>query len=202
MVQDFHKAPPSLQPISINGVEVDVDSTYKYLELQPDNNLMLGANLSRRQKGQHSRIHFLWRLAFFRVWPMGKQCQEMGHDEIGPAHQEGKFCWLDWAWTLWWRWWSRGQSPGSEQSSPTKATPWIRSPFCCSEIHYWEAEEVICFSCYQAIKCPELWHRWECCFPRLFAPCFLMLLYLLLFYVRFFLTVAYLVVAVRVGATD
>lgn len=37
IVLDFHRAPPSLQPIIISGTEVEVVLTYKYLGLHLNN---------------------------------------------------------------------------------------------------------------------------------------------------------------------
>lgn len=44
-VLDFRWAPPSLQPINIDGTVVEVVSTCKYLELQLDNQLSWAANM-------------------------------------------------------------------------------------------------------------------------------------------------------------
>jgi len=65
MVVDFRRKKPKLQPVSIEGVDVEVVRTYKYLGLQLDDRLDWTAYIhSVHRKGQ-SRLYFLRRLGSF-----------------------------------------------------------------------------------------------------------------------------------------
>ncbi|KAG5267587.1 hypothetical protein AALO_G00223400 [Alosa alosa] len=69
MVVDFRRSKPTLLPVSTDGVNVDVVSTYKYLGVHLDNKLDWSANtdaLYKKEKGQ-SRLYFLRRLRSFNV---------------------------------------------------------------------------------------------------------------------------------------
>ncbi|KAG5274176.1 hypothetical protein AALO_G00133060 [Alosa alosa] len=67
MVVDFRRSKPALLPVSIDGVNVEVVNTYKYLGLQLDNKLDWSANTEALYKKGQSRLHFLRRLRSFNV---------------------------------------------------------------------------------------------------------------------------------------
>lgn len=67
IVVDFRRKKPHFQPVSIEGVDVEVVRTYKYLGLQLDDKLDWTENMdSLCRKGQ-SRLYFLRRLGSFNI---------------------------------------------------------------------------------------------------------------------------------------
>ena len=64
---DFRRKKPQLQPVSIEGVDVEVVRTYKYLGLQLDDTLDWTANLDAVQRKGQSRLYFLRRLGSFNI---------------------------------------------------------------------------------------------------------------------------------------
>lgn len=70
MVLDFRRAPSSPRPITIDGAEVDIVPSYKYLGLQLDNKLNWSQNMDMVYKKGQSRLYFLRRLASFNVCSM------------------------------------------------------------------------------------------------------------------------------------
>ena len=69
MVLDFRRAPPSPQPVIIEGREVEVVGNYKYLGLQLDSRLDWSLNSDCVYKKGQSRMYFLRRLASFNICP-------------------------------------------------------------------------------------------------------------------------------------
>ncbi|KAG5276526.1 hypothetical protein AALO_G00106690 [Alosa alosa] len=67
MVVDFRRSKPTLLPVHIDGVNVEVVSTYKYLGLHLDNKLDWSANTDALYKKGQSRLYFLRRLRSFNV---------------------------------------------------------------------------------------------------------------------------------------
>ncbi|KAG5276868.1 hypothetical protein AALO_G00110700 [Alosa alosa] len=67
MVVDFRRSKPTLLPVHIDGVNVEVVSTYKYLGLHLDNKLDWSANTDALYKKGQSRLYFLRRLQSFNV---------------------------------------------------------------------------------------------------------------------------------------
>ncbi|KAJ8273972.1 hypothetical protein COCON_G00085970 [Conger conger] len=67
MVVDFRRTKPPMLPISIEGVNVEVVSTYKYLGVQLDNKLDWSANTEALYRKGQSRLYFLRRLRSFNV---------------------------------------------------------------------------------------------------------------------------------------
>lgn len=67
MVFDFHRAPLPPQPIIIDGKEVEMVCSYKYLGLQLDNKLGWSVNMDKVYKKGQGRMYFLRRLASFNV---------------------------------------------------------------------------------------------------------------------------------------
>ncbi|KAG5279118.1 hypothetical protein AALO_G00106300 [Alosa alosa] len=67
MVVDFRRSKPTLLPVHIDGVNVEVVSTYKYLGLHLDNKLDWSANTDALYKKEQSRLYFLRRLRSFNV---------------------------------------------------------------------------------------------------------------------------------------
>ena len=67
MVVDFRRKKPHLQPVSIEGVDVEVVRTYKYLGLQLDNKLDWTANMEAVHRKGQSRLYFLRRLGSFNI---------------------------------------------------------------------------------------------------------------------------------------
>ncbi|KAG5274935.1 hypothetical protein AALO_G00141800 [Alosa alosa] len=68
MVVDFlWRSKPTLLPVHIDGVNVEVVSTYKYLGLHLDNKLDWSANTDALYKKGQSRLYFLRRLWSFNV---------------------------------------------------------------------------------------------------------------------------------------
>ncbi|KAG5265425.1 hypothetical protein AALO_G00242350 [Alosa alosa] len=65
MVVDFRRSKPTLLPVSIDGVNLEVVSTYKYLGLHLDNKLDWSANTDALYKKGQSRLYFLRRLRSF-----------------------------------------------------------------------------------------------------------------------------------------
>ncbi|CAM4691197.1 unnamed protein product [Leuciscus chuanchicus] len=67
LVVDFRRSKPHMQPVSIEGVNVELVSTYKYLGVHLGNKLDWSANSdSLNRKGQ-SRLFFLRRLRSFNI---------------------------------------------------------------------------------------------------------------------------------------
>ncbi|KAK0137273.1 RNA-directed DNA polymerase from mobile element jockey [Merluccius polli] len=67
MVVDFRRKKPHLQPVSIEGVDVEVVRTYKYLGLQLDDKLDWTANMEAVHRKGQSRLYFLRRLGSFNI---------------------------------------------------------------------------------------------------------------------------------------
>ena len=67
MVVDFQRTKRALLPVSIEGVNVEVVSTYKYLGVHLDNKLDWSANTDAVYKKGQSRLYFLRRLRSFNV---------------------------------------------------------------------------------------------------------------------------------------
>src|SRR4029434_2142808 len=67
MVVDFRRSRPPLLPVSIEGVSVEVVTTYKYLGVHMDNKLDWSANVDAIYKKGQSRLYFLRRLRSFNV---------------------------------------------------------------------------------------------------------------------------------------
>ena len=67
MVVDFRRKKPHLQPVSIEGVDVEVVRTYKYLGLQLDDRLDWTANMDTLHRKGQSRLYFLRRLGSFNI---------------------------------------------------------------------------------------------------------------------------------------
>lgn len=68
MVQVQPSAAEHLQPVSIEGVDVEVVRTYKYLGLQLDNKLDWTANIDTLHRKGQSRLYFLRRLGSFNIY--------------------------------------------------------------------------------------------------------------------------------------
>ncbi|XP_066512309.1 NLR family CARD domain-containing protein 3-like [Hoplias malabaricus] len=67
MVVDIRRSKPVLLPVTIDGVDVEVVDTYKYLGLHLDNKLDWSANTEALYKKGQSRLCFLRRLGSFNV---------------------------------------------------------------------------------------------------------------------------------------
>ena len=67
MVVDFQRTKRAPLPVSIEGVNVEVVSTYKYLGVHLDNKLDWSANTDAVYKKGQSRLYFLRRLRSFNV---------------------------------------------------------------------------------------------------------------------------------------
>ena len=67
MVVDFRRKKPHLLPVSIEGVDVEVVRTYKYLGLQLDDKLDWTANMEAFYRKGQSRLYFLRRLGSFNI---------------------------------------------------------------------------------------------------------------------------------------
>ena len=67
MVVDFRRKKSHLQPVSIEGVDVEVVRTYKYLGLQLDEKLDWTANMEALYRKAQSRLYFLRRLGSFNI---------------------------------------------------------------------------------------------------------------------------------------
>ena len=67
MVVDFRMKKPHLQPVSIEGVDVEVVRTYRYLGLQLDVKLDWTANVNTLHRKGQSRLYFLRRLGSFNI---------------------------------------------------------------------------------------------------------------------------------------
>lgn len=67
LVVDFRRSRSPLQPISIDGVDVEVVGTYKYLGTTLDNKLDWSANIDSLYRKGQSRLYFLRRLASFSI---------------------------------------------------------------------------------------------------------------------------------------
>uniref|UniRef100_A0A3B1JXG3 Reverse transcriptase domain-containing protein n=1 Tax=Astyanax mexicanus TaxID=7994 RepID=A0A3B1JXG3_ASTMX len=67
MVVDFRRSGPPLQPVSIEGVDVETVKTYKYLGLQLDNKLDWSTNTDTLYRKGQSRLYFLRRLRSFNI---------------------------------------------------------------------------------------------------------------------------------------
>lgn len=67
MVVDFRRKKSHLQPVSINGVDVEVVRTYKYLGLQLDDRLDWTTCVDTLHRKGQSRLYFLRRLGSFNV---------------------------------------------------------------------------------------------------------------------------------------
>ncbi|KAI4873031.1 hypothetical protein NFI96_008738 [Prochilodus magdalenae] len=67
MCIDFRRSRPSQQPISINGVDVEVVRSYRYLGVHLDERLDWSVNTDIVYKKAQSRLYFLRRLGSFRI---------------------------------------------------------------------------------------------------------------------------------------
>lgn len=67
MVVDFRKSKHALLPVTIEGVNVEVVNTYKYLGIHLDDKLDWSANTAAIYKKGQSRLYFLRRLRSFNV---------------------------------------------------------------------------------------------------------------------------------------
>ncbi|KAK0154377.1 hypothetical protein N1851_003531 [Merluccius polli] len=67
MVVDYRRTKPPLQPVSIEGDNVEVVTTYKYLGIHWDNKLDWSANTDALYRKGQSRRYFLRRLRSFNV---------------------------------------------------------------------------------------------------------------------------------------
>ena len=67
MVIDFRKSRPPPRPVQIEGDEVEVVGTYKYLGLQLDNKLDWTVNTDHLYKKGQRRLYFLRRLGSFNI---------------------------------------------------------------------------------------------------------------------------------------
>ncbi|KAI4893140.1 hypothetical protein NFI96_000155 [Prochilodus magdalenae] len=67
MVVDFRRARPLTQPVFIEGVEVEMVRTYRYLGLHLDERLDWTANTDILYRKGQSRLYFLRRLGSFNV---------------------------------------------------------------------------------------------------------------------------------------
>lgn len=67
LVVDFRRSKPHMQPVSIEGVNVEVVSTYKYLGVHLDNKLDWSANSDALYRKGQSRLYFLRRLRSFNI---------------------------------------------------------------------------------------------------------------------------------------
>ena len=67
LVVDYRRSGPLLQPVNIDGVDVEMVETYKYLGLQLDDKLDWSACTEALYKKGQSRLYFLRRLASFGV---------------------------------------------------------------------------------------------------------------------------------------
>jgi len=62
--EDFRRKKPHLQTVSIEGVDVEVVRSYKYLGLQLDDKLDWTANMDTVHRKGQSSLYFLRRLGF------------------------------------------------------------------------------------------------------------------------------------------
>ncbi|XP_073668918.1 uncharacterized protein [Paramisgurnus dabryanus] len=67
LVVDFRRSKPCMLPVSIQGVNVEVVSTYKYLGVHLDNKLDWSANTDALYRRGQSRLYFLRRLRSFNI---------------------------------------------------------------------------------------------------------------------------------------
>lgn len=67
MVVDFRRSRPPVQQTSIEGSDVEVVRTYRYLGLQLDNKLDWSFNTETLYKKAQSRLYFLRRLGSFKI---------------------------------------------------------------------------------------------------------------------------------------
>ncbi|KAI4881097.1 hypothetical protein NFI96_007135 [Prochilodus magdalenae] len=67
MVVDFRRARPLIQPVFIEGVEVEMVRTYRYLGLHLDERLDWSANTDVLYRKGQSRLYFLRRLESFNI---------------------------------------------------------------------------------------------------------------------------------------
>ena len=67
MVVDFRRPATPLLPVTIDGVDMETVSTYKYLGLHLDNKLDWSANSDALYMKEQSRLYFLRRLRSFNV---------------------------------------------------------------------------------------------------------------------------------------
>ncbi|KAK0148991.1 RNA-directed DNA polymerase from mobile element jockey [Merluccius polli] len=67
MVVDFRRSKPALLPVTIEGVNVEVVDTYKYLGVHLDDKLDWSVNTAAVYKKGQSRLYFLRRLRSFNV---------------------------------------------------------------------------------------------------------------------------------------
>ncbi len=65
--QDFRKKRPKPEPVSIQGTEVELVSSYKYLGVQLDNKLDWSSHMEAVHKKGQSRLYFLRRLRSFNI---------------------------------------------------------------------------------------------------------------------------------------
>lgn len=63
----FQMKKPHLQPVSIQGVNVELVKTYKYLGLQVDNSLEWTPHMDIPRRKRQSRLYFLRRLGSFNI---------------------------------------------------------------------------------------------------------------------------------------
>ncbi|KAI4884378.1 hypothetical protein NFI96_000288 [Prochilodus magdalenae] len=67
LVVDFRRVRPLTQPVSIEGVQVEMVKTYRYLELHLDERLDWSANTDILYRKGQSRLYFLRRLGSFNI---------------------------------------------------------------------------------------------------------------------------------------
>lgn len=67
MVLDFRRLALPPQPVFIEGAEVEIMGSHKYLEVELDNRLEWSLNTDTIYRQGQSRLYFLRRLALFKV---------------------------------------------------------------------------------------------------------------------------------------
>lgn len=67
---DFRRNRPHLQPVSIDGVRVDMEQTYKYMGLELDDRLDCAFNTDALYRKGQSRLCSLRRLGSFNIRQM------------------------------------------------------------------------------------------------------------------------------------
>lgn len=101
MVVDFRMLATPVLPVTVDGVNVETVSTYKYLGLHLDNKLDWSANTDVLYKKGQSRLYFLRRLGSFNVCSRfllmflsvcHGQCPFLCSRMLGRQHKE-EGCW-------------------------------------------------------------------------------------------------------------
>ncbi len=82
MVVDFRRPRPHLQPVSIEGVCVEMVRTYRYLGLELDDRLDWSSNTDALYRKGQSRLYFLRRLGSFKHLP------EAAADVLSDCHHQ------------------------------------------------------------------------------------------------------------------